>query len=178
VPSLAAGASSTGSKSVKVKAGTPEGTYFLLACSDDTKLVAESNEANNCRASATTVVVTGPDLVESALSNPPASAAAGSSFSVTDTARNQGSAAAGATFTNYYLSLNTTKGGTDVFIGGRSVPALAAGATSTATVSVTIPAGTAPNSYFVLACADSANSVIETNEKNNCRASATKVIVN
>ena len=31
------------------------GTYSLLACADDTKLVAESDETDNCRAAAGTV---------------------------------------------------------------------------------------------------------------------------
>ena len=33
------------------------GTYVLLACADDRKVIAEANEANNCRASGTTIVV-------------------------------------------------------------------------------------------------------------------------
>ncbi len=179
VPSLVAGASSTGSKTVKVKAGTPQGTYFLLACADTTHLVAESNENNNCRASSTTSNVTGPDLVESTVTNPPASAAAGSSFSVTDTAQNQGNASAATTVTRYFLSLNATKGSSDILLSGnRLVPSLGIGATSTGTVSVTIPSGAASALYFLLACSDDTKAVIETNEKNNCRASATKVQVN
>jgi hypothetical protein len=178
VPSLAAGASSTGSKTVTVKAGTPGGTYFLLACADDTHLVVEDNEGNNCKASTTTVVVTGPDLVETALTNPPATATAGSSFSVTDTVTNQGSAAAGSTLTRYFLSLNATKGGTDILLSGsRVVPGLAAGGTSSGTVTVTIPGGTPANAYFLLACSDDSKAVTELNENNNCRASATKVTV-
>jgi hypothetical protein len=180
VPSLVAGASSTGSKTVKVKVATPTGTYFLLACADTTGLVAESNENNNCRASSTTTSVTAPDLVESSVTNPPASAAAGSSFSVTDTAHNQGNASTlVTTLTRYYLSLNATKGGSDIQLGGsRTVPILGAGATSTGTVTVSIPGGTAPNAYFLLACSDDGKSVTESNEKNNCRASAAKVQVN
>ena len=57
VPPLAAGASSTGSKTVIVKLTTQPGTYFLLACADGAKKVAESNEGNNCRASTTQVIV-------------------------------------------------------------------------------------------------------------------------
>jgi hypothetical protein len=40
-----------------VPAGTAVGTYFLLACADDPPVVLESNETNNCAASAETVVV-------------------------------------------------------------------------------------------------------------------------
>jgi len=38
--------------------------YFLLACADDTKVVTEDDEGNNCLASAGVVTVTLPDLVE------------------------------------------------------------------------------------------------------------------
>jgi len=31
------------------------GSYFLLACANDTRTVAEGNYANNCKASATRV---------------------------------------------------------------------------------------------------------------------------
>jgi hypothetical protein len=57
VPALAPGASSTGSVSVLVPAGTPRGTYFLLACTDQTAAVVESSDSNNCRAAMTSVIV-------------------------------------------------------------------------------------------------------------------------
>jgi hypothetical protein len=42
-------------------------------------------------------------------------------------------------------------------------------------MSVTIPPGTTPGSYFLLACADDAGQVIESAETNNCRASTGQV---
>jgi subtilase family serine protease len=178
VPSLGPGASSTGSKTVKVKNGTAPGTYFLLACADDKHVVTEDNENNNCRASAGTVVVVAPDLVETSITDPPATRAVGGSFTVTDTAQNQGNAAAGASTTRYYLSLNTKKSSGDILLTGtRAVPGLAVGASSSGSVAVTIPGGTPAAQYFVLACADDAKVVTESNEKNNCRASAATVTV-
>ena len=50
-------------------------------------------------------------------------------------------------------------------------------AVSTGTMSVTIPAGTAPGSYFLLACADDAGQVAESVETSNCLASTGKVTV-
>jgi hypothetical protein len=118
------------------------------------------------------------DLIETAVSNPPSTVAPGGSFSVTDTARNQGSAGAGASTTRYHLSLDTTKGAGDVLLTGtRAVPALAAGNSSTGTVTVTVPGATAPNTYFLLACADDLGVVTESAEGNNCIASATTVQV-
>ena len=43
--------------------------------------------------------VTQPDLVETAVTDPPTAQARGMSFSVTDTAKNQGSVASGASTT-------------------------------------------------------------------------------
>jgi hypothetical protein len=57
VSALPAGASSTGSVSVRVPTGTPRGTYFLLACTDQTAAVSESSDSNNCRAAMTSVIV-------------------------------------------------------------------------------------------------------------------------
>ena len=90
VATLAAGAQSAGTTTVTIPLTAPPGTYRLLACADDTLVVAEASDANNCRAAAATIVVGRPDLVETAVSNPPAAARPGTSFAVTDTVRNQG----------------------------------------------------------------------------------------
>ena len=180
VAALAAGASSSGSAAVTVPGATAVGTYFVLACGDDTAIVAESNEGNNCRATTTTVQVQSatPDLVEAAVSNPPATVTQGGSFPVTDTAQNIATVGAGTSTTRYYLSLDTAKSGADVLLtGSRSVVALAAGASSSGTVSVTVPTATALGTYFVLACADDSTVVVESNESNNCLASSTTVQV-
>src|SRR5215831_3502483 len=114
-----------------------------------------------------------PDLVESAVGNPPATVAAGGTFSVTDTVTNQGAGPAAASTTRYYLSNDQARSGNDVLLtGSRSLLGLAAGGTSTGTVTVTVPAGTS-GTYFVLACADDLGVVVESTEGNNCAASAT-----
>ena len=58
VPALGAGATSSGSATVTIPATTAVGPYYLLACADDTGAIPETNESNNCRASAATVQVT------------------------------------------------------------------------------------------------------------------------
>jgi subtilase family serine protease len=178
VPILGPRATSNATLTVKVPAGTASATYLLLACADDTRLVAESSETNNCRAAATTVRVTGADLVESVLGTPPASVPVGGSFAVTDTVLNQGDATAAASTTRYYLSLDTTKGSGDKLLTGtRTVSSLARGAASSGTLRVSVPAGTTAGAYFLLACADDTNLVAERVETNNCRASATTIRV-
>ena len=55
IPALGPTAGSSGS--VSIRATTRPGTYVLLACADDVKVVAEGNETNNCRASGTPIAV-------------------------------------------------------------------------------------------------------------------------
>ena len=179
VPTLAAIASSTGTVNITIPSTTALGTYYLLACADDTSVVVETNDGNNCIASATTIQLTRPDLIETAVSNPPANPVKpGDAFSVSDTAKNQGPVNAAASTTRYYLSLNGIKDSGDKMLSGsRGVPLLAPGVAHPGTRTVTIPTSTALDTYFLLACADDPNGVIETNETNNCIASATTVLV-
>lgn len=165
VPGLAVGASNTGTTPVSVPAGTATGSYFIIAQADGNLVVAESVETNNTTAKSITI---GPDLMVSALSAP-ASAAAGSIISITDTTRNQSATSAAGSTTKFYLSTNSNIDGGDAVLGTRSVPALAAAATSTGTTAVTIPAGTAAGTYFIIANSDDGNVVTETNEGNNKR---------
>jgi subtilase family serine protease len=100
----------------------------------------------------------------------PSAAAVGATINAIDTTTNQGGGAAPASTTRFYLSLNSVFDAGDVLIGARSVPALAGGASDTATTGVTIPAGTAPGGYYLIAVADGAGAVVETFETNNTRA--------
>jgi hypothetical protein len=61
VRSLSPRATSRGSSAVTVPRSTAPGAYRVLACADDRRRVRESNEANNCRAAAGEVRVTGVD---------------------------------------------------------------------------------------------------------------------
>lgn len=178
VSGLAAGQSSGGSATVTIPSAMPVGTYYLLACADDLNAVAETSETNNCLAAAATVTVTRPDLVETAVSNPPATAARGGTFRVTDTVRNQGTVTAGASATRYYLSQDQQKNSVDVLLSGsRSVSSLAAGRTSRASATVRIPTATPPGTYYLLACADDTGAVAEVDETNNCLTSTSRVVV-
>src|SRR4029453_15230071 len=87
---LPQGAADSGSLSVTIPASAPEGTFRLLACADDNGANAEDDEANNCRASAGTVVVARPDLIEFSVNNPPANLSPGGVYTVTDTPKNIG----------------------------------------------------------------------------------------
>ncbi|HLC41270.1 MAG TPA: IPT/TIG domain-containing protein [Methylomirabilota bacterium] len=118
-----------------------------------------------------------PDLQLTSLSNPPAAAIVGTSFNVTDTTANTGTGSAGTSTTSYWLSLDATIASGDQQIGSREVPALGAGASSSDTVTVTVPTSLAPGNYYLGACADDPATVAESSETNNCRASTTTLTV-
>jgi subtilase family serine protease len=91
--------------------------------------------------------------------------------SVTDTTRNLGSGTSPATTTHYYLSPNNSYSSGDILLGSRTVGTLAGGASSTGGATLTIPAGTAPGSYYIIAYADGGSAVNELKETNNTRSS-------
>ncbi len=163
VPGLAAGASHTASTTLTIPLGTPAGSHYLFARADADGAIPESQETNNL---AFALVQIGPDLVVSAVSAP-GTAGAGGTVTVTDTARNQGGGAAGASTTRFYLSSNGALDASDVELGLRAVPALAAGASHTASTALTLPAGTTAGAYYILARADADSAVAETQESNN-----------
>ena len=168
VPVLAVGASSAGTTSVSISASTPVGVYYVLACADDQFLVSEGNEGNNCRASTTTMTVTAPDLIEASITFTPASVALGGSVAITDTVTNVGSGAAATSWTRYFLSADQVKDGGDIALGARAIPTLLPTASSTSTVTVTLPTTVAAGTYYIFACADVNQSVYESVETNNC----------
>jgi len=169
IPQLAAGASSAATTTLTIPASTASGTYYVIAVADSGNANVEASETNNTKTSSTTIRV-GPDLVVSALTVP-AAAGAGAAIQVTDTTTNSGGGDAAATTTGFYLSVNAFLDNTDVLLGVRAAGALTAGAGSSGTTSLTIPAGTATGVYYVIAVADYNMQVGETNETNNWRTS-------
>jgi subtilase family serine protease len=125
--------------------------------------VLESQETNNTY---TRLIRIGPDLGVSSLTLP-TSIRAGSVMSVTDVTLNQGGAGAAPSTTAYYLSADIALGAGDVLLGTRAIPALAAGTSDAATLTVTVPASTPPGTYYVIARADAADGVTEALETNN-----------
>lgn len=168
VTALVGGASSTASTALTIPASIAPGTYYVIVKADADEAVAESTENNNTR---TATVRVGADLVVAALTAP-AAAAAGERISVSETTQNTGGADAPASKTSFSLSMNTSVDASDVPIGSRDVPPLADGASSAATVPLTIPAATPAGTYYIVAAADALGEVAETSEANNQRASS------
>jgi hypothetical protein len=116
------------------------------------------------------------NLSVTAVSAPPAAITPGATFPVTDTTANEGQAPAGASITQFYLSDSTTRNGFLFPVGYRSVDALAIDATSSGTITATVPSGIWPNTpYYLLACANSTNSVTQATS-GNCIASSTTAL--
>ncbi|HUK55344.1 MAG TPA: CARDB domain-containing protein, partial [Nitrospiria bacterium] len=176
---LAAGASNTATTNLLIPSSTPPGTYYVCANADSGSAVSESNETNNSLCSTLTVGPATPDLIMSAVSTAATGVAPGGSFTLSNSAKNQGSASAGSFTIAFHLSTNATYGdGDDVTITAtRTVSSLAAGATSTASTSLVVPAATPLGTYYVCATADSANSVLEGDETNNARCTTTTIQV-
>ena len=162
---LAAGEASTVSTSLPIPAGTSTGSYYLIAKADGDNAVAETSETNNLYARSIKI---GPNLVVSTLTASVSTVAAGAPVTVTDKITNDGGGNAASTVTRFYLSVNTTLDVTDVLLSAsRSVPGLAPAASSTGSTPLTIPAGTSPGKYYILAKADGDAVVAETSETDN-----------
>ena len=166
VPQLGPSASSAGSTNVTIPAGTAAGSYSIIAMADAGNAVPETNEGSNTRSRSITI---GPDLSVSALSAP-ASSGAGLAITINDTTKDAGNAAqAPASTTGFYLSVDGLLDAGDTPLGGRAVPALAPGATSASSTTVTIPIGTLSGVYSIIASSDDAHSISETVETNNTK---------
>jgi hypothetical protein len=174
VPVVGPGKSHTGTTSVSIPNGLSPGIFYIIARANSVAAVddcgyitpcgsmIETSRGNNTRQLKISI---GPDLVISSLN----ASTTGSVANITDTTRNSGGDLAGSSRTSFYLSANTTFDSGDILLGSRSVPALAAGAISTATSSVTIPAGTSPGTYYIIAEANHSNVVVEANYNNNTK---------
>ncbi|OFW23577.1 MAG: hypothetical protein A3G21_06525 [Acidobacteria bacterium RIFCSPLOWO2_12_FULL_66_21] len=173
VPPLGAGAADTGTASVRVPTTVATGSYYVIATADANAVVAEASETNNAGFGA--LVRIGPDLTVSALSAP-FSTAAGSTTSVNSTVLNQGGGASPASTTRLYLSTNATLDASDLLVGTAGVGPLDSGQSASGSTTVTVPAGTAPGYYFLIAVADGDAVVTETLESNNTRLVSVQVI--
>jgi subtilase family serine protease len=172
VPSLAAGATSSGSTTVIIPPETAAGGWYIFAKADGEEVVVETSESNNTYAK---YIKIGPDLDITALTAP-SSAAAGQTIVITDTSKNLGGGSAAPSLIQFYLSADTTLDASDTLLGSRSVPSLAAGATSSGSTTVTVPLGTAAGSWYIIAKADGEGVVNETSEANNTYNLSFKVL--
>ncbi len=169
--SIPIGASSSKTVSITLPQGLSAGTYYLGAVIDAGNIISECDETNNTDyyvISITTEPATCPDLSVESFSVTPFTAQAGDILSVQLTEINGGTATAGAHTTKLYLSSNTTINSSDTPLGSSlSFNSIGAGASSSKTVNVTLPAGLSAGTYYLGAVLDAGEIISECDETNN-----------
>jgi subtilase family serine protease len=177
VPALPATAFFTSVATVAIVPGTPPGIYYLQACADGLAKISESSEINNCRWTAETITVQPlPDLVVTAITDPPAAVRPGQSFKVTNTVKNAGLVPSAAATTKYSLVSTSSVAQADLD-GAQAVPGLNAGKPFTEEETVTVRGDTPLGEYRLQACADSGKAVAEDDETDNCLLSVGTILV-
>ena len=165
----------TSANSISTTAPSTAGTYYYGACVD--AVSGESDSADNCSASVQVDVqdaAAQPDLAVDQPTVSDASPALGAAFTLSATVRNTGDGASAATTLRYYRSSDATVSTSDTQVGTDPVGALAAGGTSTESISATAPstAGT----YHYGACVDAVAG--ESDADDNCSASVQVAVRN
>jgi hypothetical protein len=177
VASLAANAVADVTKTLTIPSSTAAGNYFILFVADATGTVTEGNEANNLAYTTLGVltVTTAPDLLITSATLTPVEITSGQSVTASFIIVNQGDANAGTSNLKYYLSSDNQYNTGDTYLATEPVGALAVNANLSYSSLITIPAGTATGSYYLLFRADADNQVAESNENNNLAAVAISV---
>ena len=164
VPALGAGTSfSSASLTVGIPSGLLPGAYYLVAKADADDVLLESSETNNTSARRFLI---GPDLEVSNV-DVPAIATPGETIEASYTVHNQGAAGAAASMVAFYWSINTVIDAGDTVLASTGVGALAPNGTQSGQLSLVIPGNATLGTYYIIANADSANSVAESSETNN-----------
>lgn len=138
---------------------------------DVIEIVPEFWSAEEGPYATTTIVWTGgPDLQIASFTPQVVRLGNQGSFMVTDTTINRGNTSIGSTTTGYFLSATSPVDPTTAFfLGSRSVPALAAGASNHSETQMNVPTALDPGIYFMVACANYDKSQVEANYANNCQ---------
>ena len=170
VPNLGTGGGYTANTSPT--APSSAGTYYYGACVESVS--GESNTGNNCSTAVTVTVGTAPapDLVVDSPSVSTSSPAAGATFTLSATVRNQGTGQSAATTLRFYRSTDATVSTSDTEVGSRSVSGLSSSGTSAQSISLSAPSSA--GTYYYGACAGSVSG--ESNTGNNCSSAVTVTV--
>ena len=168
-PALAVGATSSGSQTVTIPSGTTAGNYYIVVTANADGALTESNGSNNQYPMALSVTAASqlPDLIVSTGSLSASSAQAGNQITVNYTVKNSGPGSAAASTTRIRLAVNQTATLSDPLLVAFTTPALAVGATSSGSQTVTIPSGTTAGNYYIVVTANADGALTESNGSNN-----------
>lgn len=174
IPSLATNGSSEFSAPITIPNQLSQSNYYVVICADANNAVSESNENNNCTSYAINISIPKPDLTISNVKFSPTPVLSSSPFSINYDVQNIGQDQATGSTTALYLSANSTLDGADQLLGESPAQALTQGSTYQGAFNVT--KGFDAGNYYIIVCADSKNSVIESSENNNCVSTAISII--
>ena len=165
-------ASGSSPESITLTAPSTAGTYYYGACVDS--VTSESDMTNNCSAAVTVVVGAAPlpDLVVDTLTVDASAPAAGASFTLSATVRNEGNGSSNSTTLRYYRSTDATISASDTQVGTDAVGALSASGTSAESIDLTAPSST--GTYYYGACVDIVTG--ESDPFNNCSPAVTVTV--
>ena len=157
-------ASGDGDESISLTTPSEQGTYYYGACVQ--AVSGETDTTNNCSAAAAVTVggAPAPDLVVDASTLSESAPAAGASFTLSTTVRNQGNGASDSTTLRYYQSIDSTITAGDTEVGTDSVSRLDASESGDESISLTAPS--TPGTYYYAACVEEVSGESDTN--NNC----------
>lgn len=181
-PGLAA--NSTDQITVTAQAPAAAATYFLILDVDFMRQQIELDDTNN-RATGPVLVTVGTggggggiDLLATALTATPSSLMGGQNLNITRNISNAGGQSSGLIELVTVFSTDPAIDLTDAILDFSFLSSLNGGQnTGSVTISSTLPANTLPGTYFVGLILDPANSITETNETNNTRATASAITI-
>ncbi|MFO5474379.1 MAG: CARDB domain-containing protein, partial [Dolichospermum sp.] len=101
---------------------------------------------------------------------------AGTSLNFTYNIKNQGAGNAGANYTGFYLSTDTTLDSSDTYLGLDDVNVLTSGSSSTESASFNLSQTLAAGNYYLFAKADGGSTITESDETNNVYYQAITVV--
>jgi trimeric autotransporter adhesin len=155
MPVLAANSSTAQSTTIAIPAGTAPGTYYVWIIADNVTNgpITQTSYTDDQQHSVAFTVTAAPNLVPQGITLGASSVVAGSTLAVNWTLANTGAGNSPATVTgvrfNQSTSSSTAASTTNVVM-----PALAANSSTKQSAIITIPAGTAPGTYYVWVIAD------------------------
>ncbi|BCL39020.1 S8 family serine peptidase [Nostoc sp. MS1] len=135
----------------------------------DTSTGSSSSQTENSQVvsqSLETSSISLPDLIVQSATVPGA-AKIGSTIQLNYTVKNQGSANAYSSYTYFYLSKDKIVTNYDNYLGADYIDSLAAGATSSKAITLTIDSGIPVGSYYLLLQANANGDLFESNDTNN-----------
>lgn len=161
----------------QVTAKLDPGNYYILVCGDNKNKVTESNEANNCASVAINISNPIPDLVLEIL-NTPGEILLNQKLNISVRVRNSGLKKSDVpTTAALYFSNSNSIEKTSTLVGIVNVPALDINAYTDTIFSLTLTDESLEGDHFLAYCVDQSNKVTESNESNNCNASALRVTI-